>query len=222
MPRTDFTPSQHGFHFANSFVNHVATLPDGRKIETGGRCGGMAYASLDYYFAKLPAPPYTSADFPDTGVPPDGNWLADYIYRRLMDSFCNVSAARYILWTMRKDQPTWFGLRKGVTTCTKDEEIPRLRAAIDAGKPVVLGLIVATDIKKVGDNHQVVAYGYDLDPATNELSVYIYDNNNPDTEVVLTTAPDNPHVNASNRRDPWRGFFVHHYSPAIPPAQPAP
>jgi len=56
------------------------------------------------------------------------------------------------------------------------------------------------------------------------LSVYIYDNNSPDQEVVLTTGPDNPHVNASNRNpsEPWRGFFVHHYSPVTPPVPPAP
>lgn len=222
MPRTGFTPRQHGFHFPNNFVNHVVKLPGGKEIETYGRCGGMAYASLDYYFARQPVPLYKAADFPDNdGVPPDGNWLADFIYRRLMDSYCNASAARYVLWTMRKDQPTWLGLRKGVTNCTKDAEIPRLRAAIDGGTPVVLGLIVARDIKKVGENHQVVAYGYDLDPATGALSVYIYDNNNPDEEIVLTTGPDNPHVNASNYPDdkPWRGFFVHHYSPVTPPVQ---
>jgi hypothetical protein len=224
MPRTGFTPRQHGFHFPNNFVNHVATLPSGKKIETSGRCGGMAYASLDYFFADVPVPPYTRADFPDNdGVPPDGNWLADFIYRRLMDSYCNASAARYVLWTLRKDQPTWLGLRKGVTNCTKDEEIPRLRAAIDGGTPVVLGLIGAHDIKDVGNrNHQVVAYGYDFDPATEAFSVYIYDNNSPDEEVVLTTGSGNPNVKASNMSEPWRGFFVHHYSPVKPPVQPAP
>jgi hypothetical protein len=215
MPRTDFTPQQHGFHFPNNFVNRVVKLPDGKEFDTKGRCGGMAYASLDYYFAKQPIPPYTSADFPDTGVPPDGNWLADYIYRRLMDSFCNASALRYVTWTLKPDQSSWFGLRKGVTACTKDE-MPRLRAAIDAGTPVVLGLISATN--KVQDNHQVVAYGYDSDQAAGRFSVYIYDNNTPDTEVVLTTGPDNPRVSASNN-ELWRGFFVHHYSSAAPPAQ---
>jgi hypothetical protein len=216
MPRTDFTPQQHGFHFPNNFVNRVVKLPDNREIKTYGRCGGMAYASLDYYFAKQPVPPYTSANFPNSnGVPPDDNWLAKYIYRRLMDSFCNASALRYVTWTLKPDQSSWFGLRKGITACTRDE-VPRLRAAIDAGTPVVLGLISANN--KVEDNHQVVAYGYYLDPATKELSVYIYDNNTPDTEVVLTTGPDIPRVSASNN-ELWRGFFVHHYSPVVPPVQ---
>ena len=49
MPRTSFTPRQHGFHFDNDFVNRTATLPGFGEIETRGRCGGMAYAALDFH-----------------------------------------------------------------------------------------------------------------------------------------------------------------------------
>jgi len=215
MPRTAFTPQQHGFHFPNSFTNQIAILPGGQQIETRGRCGGMAYAALDFYFAGVPAPP-------DTAAPHDGHWLADYIYARLLDSFFNTSAIRYVAWTMQADHATWF--YKGVTGWTKEDEIPRLRQFIDAGTPVVLGLIGARDIADVGSsNHQVVAYGYDADDAAQAIRIYVYDNNSPDQEIVLSTDANTPHVDASNQAEPWRGFFVHEYAFKSPPASgPAP
>ena len=69
MPLTDFDPAVHGFGFPNSFVNQVVSLPNevyrllpgvlrraipGGNLETRGRCGGMAYAALDYYHAGRP------------------------------------------------------------------------------------------------------------------------------------------------------------------------
>jgi hypothetical protein len=48
---TTYQPSVHGFHFPNDFVNHVIG-----PISTSGRCGGMAYCSLDYFFAGRAAP----------------------------------------------------------------------------------------------------------------------------------------------------------------------
>jgi hypothetical protein len=211
MPRTGFTPQQHGFHFDNDFVNKVAELPEFGDIETRGRCGGMAWAALDCYLAGVPIPP-------DTTLPPDGSPLADYIYRRLLDSFLTPSALQFVAWTLHSDHATWFF--KGVTRWTKEDQLPRLRESIDAGRPVALGLVGARDLHEVGSgNHQVVAYGYDLDEATQALRIYIYDNNNHDQEVVLSTDPANPHIDASNRDEPWRGLFVQRYSPVTPPAE---
>src|SRR5437016_11063136 len=42
--KLDFVPSRDGFHFSNNFTNHLLC-----GITTAGRCGGMAYAALDYY-----------------------------------------------------------------------------------------------------------------------------------------------------------------------------
>jgi hypothetical protein len=209
MGRTGFTPQQHGFHFDNDFVNNVANLPGFGNIQTRGRCGGMAYAALDFYFAGIPVPS-------DTTLPPDGSPLADYIYRRLMDSFVTPSAVQFVSWTLHADHGTWFF--KGVTRWTKEDQIPRLRGFIDAGQPVALGLVGATDLGDVGNkNHQVVAYGYDVDEPTQAIRIYIYDNNSHDQEVVVSTDPGNPHVDASNRGEPWRGLFVQSYAPVSPP-----
>src|SRR5438132_8353868 len=91
MPRNKFDPKKHGFAFANQFVNHVLTLPDGQEITTRGRCGGMAFAALDYYFAGLPVPK-------NVILPPDGTLLADYIMKRLIDSF-SLSGAKFMTLT---------------------------------------------------------------------------------------------------------------------------
>src|ERR1035441_122828 len=46
MPMTNFSPAEHGFKFNNQFVNDFIPALDYR---TGGLCGGMSYAALDYY-----------------------------------------------------------------------------------------------------------------------------------------------------------------------------
>jgi hypothetical protein len=208
MPRTSFTPRQHGFHFDNDFVNRTATLPGFGEIETRGRCGGMAFAALDLYHAGMAVPP-------DTTLPPDGHPLADYIYRRLLDSFLVPSAFQFLSWTLHADRDTW--LFNGVTRWTREDQLPRLRRLLDAGRPAALGLVGARDLPEVGSgNHQVVAYGYDQDGSTTRI--YVYDNNDHDQEVVLTSSKDDPHIGASNRRQPWRGLFVQSWTPVVPPA----
>ena len=55
-----FDPATHGFAFPNAFVNVVLTLPNGAQITTAGRCGGMAYAALDYFLPGQPVPRWRS------------------------------------------------------------------------------------------------------------------------------------------------------------------
>ncbi len=95
---------------------------------------------------------------------------------------------------------------------------PKLRKEIDAGRPVVLGLIKARSISEVAQNHQVVAYGYDQD-GNGTKKVYIYDNNHRDVEVVLTSEQGQANFSASTGEQ-WRGFFVHSYSRKSPPVEP--
>jgi hypothetical protein len=219
LPKIDFTPTKNGLHFPNNFINNVANIPGYGEIVTRGRCGGMAYATLDYYYARIAIPDYKESYFPypefnPEGVPPDANTLANYIYARLINSFEVPSAIKYISLTLAPDHSTW--LSKGVTRWTKEDEFPKIQKSIDGGKPVVLGLIYANNINDVGQNHQVVAYGYDYDPNAKRITVYVYDNNYPDLEVIFSTDPSNPHVNASTG-EIWRGFFVHDYISNAPP-----
>jgi hypothetical protein len=213
--KVGFNPQQHGFHFRNAFVNRIATIPEFGTVTTLGRCGGMAYAALDYYLANVPIPAYTGANYAPDGVPPDGNWLADYIYVRLMNSFFTPSALNFPAWTVHSDHQTWF--YKGVTLWTKEDEFPKLRDRLDGGTPVVLGLVGADNLADIGlKNHQAVAYGYDFYPGAGIMNVYIYDNNHPDQEVILSSDPGNPHFQASTGED-WRGFFVQDYVHSNPP-----
>ncbi|GIH12368.1 hypothetical protein [Rugosimonospora africana] len=212
MPDTAFRAGKNGFHFPNNFVNHIVTLHvplhGAVDVTTGGRCGGMAYAALDYFHAGLPVPTHETGDFAD-GVPPDGSVLAGYIYHRLIDSFLTGSATKFIAWTLRPDHDI---LRlPGVHTRTS-QELVRIRRSIDRGDPVVLGLLRSTLLTDLGDNHQVVCYGYDGD------ELHIYDNRCPDVEGTVTRRPDGSwSLEAGDVQDRWRGLFAQDYRPAQPP-----
>jgi hypothetical protein len=84
MIKTDFTPQKHGFQFGNHFVDTILKTPFG-NIQTRGRCGGMAFASLDFYYSGIP-------------VPSQGIALGDYIYRRSVDSIFSLSAFKFLSW----------------------------------------------------------------------------------------------------------------------------
>lgn len=216
MPKTVFQPNVNGFHFGNHFVNNILQLPIYGNVTTLGRCGGMSFAALDFFNAHLPVPAGTDQTFASTGsVPPDGSPLADYIYHRQLDSFLVPSAVKFVTWSVTPDGPSF--LLRGVETWSKQDEFQKVRTAVDAGKPSPLGLIVATDLTGLAHNHQVVAYGYELDLVGNPASVYIYDNNHPDQEVTLTLDSNGSGWQESTGEH-WRGFFMQDYTPAAPPA----
>jgi len=216
MPRVDFSPAKHGFQFANYFVNQIADVPGIGKLQTAGRCGGMSYCALDHYMARQPLPAFKASDFGDKGVPPDGHPLADYIYQRQLDSFLTLSAVKFITWSLSPDAGNF--LVRGVTRRTKEEEFKKLREAIDRGVPVPLGLIVARDLSALGQNHQVVAYGYEFDEKTKHMTVYIYDVNWPGQEITLTSSKGEAGwVASSPGKERWRGWFVQDYAPRRPP-----
>jgi hypothetical protein len=207
MPKADFVPERDGFHFANEFVNVIAKFPGYGTLETAGRCGGMAYAALDYWFnGRLPVPA-------GAALPRDGTLLADYIYKRLLDTYLVPSAINFITWTLAGDEETFF--HKGVTRWTKEGEFPKLRAMVDQGKPQVLGMVKVTDLRQIGQDHQVVAHGYEDDGKGN-LVVYLWDNRYPDREVRLTTSAKRPHWTLSEGDEDWRGWFIQGYGPTRP------
>ena len=243
---TRFRPEIHGFHFRNNFSNLRAA-----GIVSKGRCGGMAFAALDYYNRNIPIPPHITSDFGGEGVPPgddpySGHWLSNYIFQRLGDSLLppiavlgplEWSARKFIDWSVLPDFATVFF--KGVIRATWEDEVPRIRQSIDNGRPVVIGLLISRDLTPsvLGQNHQVVAYGYRGD------EIYVYDNNYPDEEVILTGGHRSYERSESewdpttqrfvhrrvwqnafyesrgnnNISDWWRGFFVQNYNASSPP-----
>jgi hypothetical protein len=180
----------------------------------------MAFAALDYYYNGLPIPPERTEDFPGSaGVPPDGHPLADYIYARLLSSFLMPSSMNFATWTLHADHSTWFF--KGVHGWTREDEFPRICRAIDEGRPVPVGLVAARDLAAIGTNHQIVAFGYDIDGAADLLHLYCYDNNHRDIEVTLTVGPGRTPVRQSTG-ETWRGYFLEAYAPIRPTYTPAP
>src|SRR5207244_10855911 len=99
----------------------------------GARGGRMPSRPLNSWSHRRPPPPATNA------LPADGTLMADYVYRRLFDTYLVPSAINFITWTLADDAENFF--HKGVTRWTKEGEFPKLRAMIDEGKPQVLGLV---------------------------------------------------------------------------------
>lgn len=205
--KTSFSPSKHGFHFGNHFVNKIIHTSFG-KIESWGRCGGMSFASLDYYFANITMPTHESKDFPDKKVPQDGSILADYIYERQINSLFTLSSFKFFDWSLQRNNENIF--RKSISYKTKHEEFSKLKKSIDSGKPVILGLIGAARVKEICKNHQVVAYGYEFDPNNEKIVIYIYDSNAHDREITMESDKFSPVFKESNGQE-WRGFFVQDY-----------
>jgi hypothetical protein len=205
--RTAFNPREHGFKFSNGFVNHVVQLP-GVDITTRGRCGGMAATALDLWHHSLAVP--------DDGSPPaDGTLLADYIYKRLIETMVD-NGLKFVHFMRTPDHPTWInGI--GVARATREEEFPKIRAMLDAGTPCLLGLSQARGIDQLGSDHQMVAYGYESEEPYTYLLVY--DNNYPDRPVRLRFTrdcdPDKREV-VAKPGGVWRGFFRGNYSPSLP------
>lgn len=220
--RTDFG-YYHGFKFPNSYTTDYRVIPDkyipdfiykgDLKFSTKGRCGGMAFAALDYFYAHKMIPGYTK-------TPSNDNPLSKYILDRLHDSLdisllgilkalgsIAVSASpvgsvsnleevpRYVYLTMAPTENKGTILGKCTVGCLPgirpltDSEVAKAVRILDQKKPVVLGLVRASSIGDIGLNHQVVAYGYHYDKAYNGYTFNIWDNRFPGKEVEATWYP---------------------------------
>lgn len=229
---TTYDPQRYAFRFANAFINQVwsGRVPPriGREysITTSGRCGGMAFASLDFYHLGSPVPTVQEQDFAPAKVPPDGHPLADYIFRRQLHSM--LTTWRGVLNGIRFLHLSGLPTQQLVQKSGAEER--KTVQALDRGEPVVLGLIKSTSrgFRAQGVNHQVVCYGYRTNDS-GKLELLVYDPNEPyddsaakPYEVVLrqTTHPEDAEfayeLIRPERRDQWRGFFVQHYHPRSP------
>jgi hypothetical protein len=208
---TNFNPKVHGFHFRNDFLNDVVPVAD---VRTGGLCGGMSYAVLDYYFAHMPIP---KQDY----RPANRTALQSYIYNREVDSL----ASNLDKWAEVGFNPG--GSRNGEffnwgLQGTNGGRLEELRSFIDQGTPAVL------DLQGDGGtgNHQVVAIGYsmgryqeDLKNFQSDLKIIVVDPNYP--LQVKTLIPDVAHQlyrYEDGTSERWRTYFVDkNYHPKTPP-----
>ena len=300
--RTDFS-YLHGFKFKNSYDNVYTVVPDKYipdfiydkdiSFTTHGRCGGMSFAALDYWYANMRIPGWgmtptaieicngrdddADGKIDEVGcispgspnalpTPSNESPISEYILDRLYDSLdvsllgilkalvsvalttspaASVSSLeevpRYIYLSMAgaENKNTFLGectvgCLPGVRPLT-DREVIKATRLLDQKKPVVLGLIAASGITGIPDNHQVVAYGYHYDKAYNAYTFFIWDNNKPNMEIKASWYPgvqygklyywyqyfdsNKGFVSAqfNDYRKDWRGFFVEDYTPKTPP-----
>jgi hypothetical protein len=195
-----FLPSTSGLHFINAFPHAPAVeipLPNGQTLGIGdaanGLCGGMVFTVRDYFEAHRSPPS-------DTTPPPEGSPLFEYLVGRLIASFnLPLGIARYLelMDPLRPAAETFqssHGL--GLHSCgwiMVEQEWSKVQQELDAGHPSPLGLVkvVSSSARDLGKNHQVLAYGYDLDGS--DLKVSLYDPNYPDRDdICLQVSLGNP------------------------------
>ena len=172
-----FLPSTHGLHFANRFPpGPTLTFGpiDPRWIGIGdasaGLCGGMSWYVRERFEAGLPIPP-------DTDAPANGSTLFQALVRRQVQS---------LDWLRTPLRIWWMGaLGAGhALQQTRAAEWPRIRADIDAGHLAMVGLVRQTGWNpfKLTNNHQVLAYAYEVDG--DAVTLRIYDPNWPGRDDV--------------------------------------
>lgn len=172
----------------------------------------MCFTARDLIDAALPPPT-------QEGPPPAGSALMSYLTERLLASW-NIPAGvlTYIAWANTPDYDTLIGLRHGVGRMTIQDQIPKLTAAIDQGKPCTLGLVTvhSADPAQLGHCHQVLAYAYDWNGAY--FRTQVYDPNSPGRDDIAisldTSAPSSTTIfhHNINIAYPVRGFFCPTYT----------
>ena len=222
----DFKPSTHGLHFTNSFIHEpeiTVPLPGGRTLGIGdaanGLCGGMVFTVCDFFAANQPIPP-------DGEPPAGGSPLYQFLVKRLIDSFnLPFGIARYLELMQPAFPDVGIGLAglglPSRASIMVDQEWPRVKRGLDAGQLVPLGLVTvkSDEPEDLCKNHQVLAYGYDLDGTA--VTLHIYDPNwrNQD-DVTLKLDVGNAHAPVPLTYSPTEAmycFFETPYSPVEPP-----
>jgi hypothetical protein len=223
-----FSPLTHGFAFTNSWPPAPAiSIPTpfgsiGIGNAAAGLCGGMVFSALDYWHTQK---------LPPVSQPAPGTPLYRFIVRRLIASWhVPVGVGRYYLWMNLPDgdsslttpgRPTVS--QRGLSTRTIEQQWPGVKASLDAGVPVPLGLVTVASANpgRLGHNHQVLAWDYQLAGA--EVTMAVYDpNSGRDDGVHIkfdTSEPSAPTAFRHNINIGWplRGFFLTAYSPVTPP-----
>ena len=220
-----FLPSRNGLHFANRF-------PSGPTVRFGpidlrwfggigdaaaGLCGGMSATVRDLFELRLAPPPLND-------VPANGTRQFQALVRRQVETldWLRVPWRFYDYSAFRPSPPTsWSRLlrRPPIGDVTVEREWPRVRVEIDAGRLSMIGLIRASSANplRLTANHQVLAYGYRIEPPV--VALRLYDPNWPDRddvearfEVVDGAEPRFE----SSTGEPLLGFFLAPYRPRDP------
>jgi hypothetical protein len=189
-----FLPSTNGFAFGNDWphnpirqfqLGNVASLNIGDAAN--GLCGGMSFTVADLKAAGL-----TPGNQPR---PASGSPRYDYIVDRQIASFDGgrLPLRFYTLMSPNRPErePLWAQLlgyvgidRHSRTWTMVNIEWPQIRATLDNGRLAMLGLVrvISLDPMQLSRNHQVAAYGYDIDGTA--VTLHIADPNWPHDDGV--------------------------------------
>jgi hypothetical protein len=223
-------PSGQAFRFANSWP-HVAAFTvnvKGIDVPVGdaskGLCGGMVFATRDYFEGGQAIPALTAT--------PGSGPLYEFVGRRLKESFdLPLGPTKYLQFMAAPDGDSgvpvlrWFGLLRvrGVAYRTIHDELPKIIADIDANKLSCVGLVCCKGVDPIdlGENHQVLAYRYEL--AADDMRLWVYDPNRPGRDDVYlhmsVARPTKPTpIDFVNGSKDVRGFFRVAYTPQTPPS----
>jgi hypothetical protein len=186
-----------------------------------GLCGGMVYAIMDYFAARLLPP--MQPDAPSNANDP----VFKHIRDRLVDSFDILGQGHRWLGYSAPTYPNGdegviqaLGLARGRSWVTYRDEFPLVKEDIEAGRLSPLSL-VQTDNLDVGKNHQVLAYGYMQ--SGQDVTLYIYNPNSGQQEVTfqfnITATDGEVHITRSDGGPRIFCFFrTNGYEPKQPPS----
>ncbi len=235
---TDFLPGINGFHFDNLFeavppLTLIGELKYGDASK--GMCGGMVYAALDYFNAGLEIPSIPDQDISLRYRSPLHGPVFDYIGKRLFSSFDLPAGVLNYVELMQPNFPDAQARRGSLGLAPRSrawrmvrQEWPIIKRRLDVGQPCPLGLVCVrtTEISRLGENHQVLAYGYDL--AGDDLMLFIYDPNCHDrNDITLELNIGDPeHKTDVAYSGPEKKkvycFFQTNYSFSLPPSNQIP
>jgi hypothetical protein len=202
-----------------ALVARRAITPIRDRLEEGlglgyGLCGGMSYAALDFFYSGIDVP--WDADPGDR--PASGTRLRGYLWKRQLRSFFR-DLDRFLAWMIwLKYAPAWWPFLGGPARLVRQSraEWTKLRASIDAGHPIPLGLV--RDSTSIFDNHQVLAIGYDVEDEEHG-TIYVYDPNCPGRQSTIRVGFAGTVLQAEEScpaKQALRGFFCEHYEPEEP------
>jgi len=203
----------------------AAAYPAAGPLPGYGMCGGMAYASLDYWRARTLVPRgANSNDQPDRSKPTSAA-IRNLIWARLLNSLTDGGVLqRTIEWSLILNQlPAPFGGGPGAILNRTKTEWDLLRGHIDRGEPWPIGLVYTS--RDIWYQHQILAYGYEV-TGTNTGKLHVYDSNSPrqygdlsSSDVTLDfSGPSLKATSPSDGPGTLAGFFCSNYVAQTPAA----
>ncbi len=212
------------------FLTNTKNVLKDLDFQMYGACGGMAYASTDYFMKGwvIPKGIFANGNYNSPPVnDPNAKILRDYIFSRFEDSWKSGGVLDQMLewYILLKMLPSHLGGGGKALQKKTKPEWTKLTGLLDQRKPSPIALIF--DDYNIFDNHQVVAYGYSGDPAAGPAYINIYDDSYPDAEYRIQFDFTQSEMQGilldgnGNRYDYentyLKGFFPSKYAPETPP-----